>query len=170
MSVIGRRPSPLTSSEPRFARHDANLFGNYQSRPSIPSLVFLGSLCVPLTWGHIKYRPSEVNNPIVISNPISNLQYVVLRYKWQRQQERKKINKYYQAISFLRYSKPLVCWFIDQLMRLCSLIIVCPTDLIWVMWSEYLLLRTRNSRDPGKSWTRGISRKSWTWRTHGPKR
>ena len=90
MSVIGRRPSPLTSSEPRFARHDANLFGNYQSRPSISSLVFLGSLCVPLTWGHIKYRPSEVNNPIVISNPISNLQYVVLRYKWQRQQEGKK--------------------------------------------------------------------------------
>ena len=73
MSVIGRKPSPLSSSELRFARHDANLLGNYLSRPSIWSLFFLGALCVPLTWGHIKYPLSEVDNPIVISNPISNL-------------------------------------------------------------------------------------------------
>ena len=44
------------------------------------------------------------------------------------------------------------------------------TDFIWVMWSEWLLLRTRNSRDPRKPWTRGSDRQSWTWRTHGTKR
>ena len=55
-------------------------------------------------------------------------------------------------------------------MRLCSLIIVYPTDVVWVMWSECLLLLTRNPRDPRNPWTRGITRRSWTWRTHGPKR
>ena len=47
MSVVWCRPSPLTSTGPRFVRHGASALGNYLSRLSISSLVFPGSLCVP---------------------------------------------------------------------------------------------------------------------------
>ena len=46
MSVVGHRPSPLTSAGPRFAQHDGSVLRNYLNRYSISSLVFLGSLCV----------------------------------------------------------------------------------------------------------------------------
>ena len=105
----------MTSIGPRFERRGASVLGNYQRLPSISSLVFLRSLCVSLTWGHIRYALSEGNNPIVISNPIFNLQNVVLRYKWQQQQE-KKINKYYQAFSFF------------PLLKAISLLIYWPTN------------------------------------------
>ena len=47
MSVVGRRPSPVTSTEPRFERRGASVLRSYLSHPSTLSLVSLGSLCVP---------------------------------------------------------------------------------------------------------------------------
>ena len=47
MSVVRRRPFPLTSTGPRFAQYDASVLPNSLNRPSISSSVFLGSLCVP---------------------------------------------------------------------------------------------------------------------------
>ena len=47
MSVVRRRPFPLTSTGPRFAQYDASVLPNCHNRPSISSSVFLGSLFVP---------------------------------------------------------------------------------------------------------------------------
>ena len=45
MSVVEHRPSPLTSTGPRFSQHDGSVLRNYLNRTFISSLVFLGSLC-----------------------------------------------------------------------------------------------------------------------------
>ena len=45
VSVVWRRPSPLTSTGARFARHGTSVLGNSLNRLSISSLVFLGFLC-----------------------------------------------------------------------------------------------------------------------------
>ena len=53
---------------------------------------------------------------------------------------KKKNQQYYQTFSFFPLLKAISLLIIDQLMRLCSLIIVCTTDVIWVKWSECLLI------------------------------
>ena len=47
MSVVWRRPSPLTSTGARFARDVTSVLGNSLNRLSISSLVLLGFLCFP---------------------------------------------------------------------------------------------------------------------------
>ena len=47
MSVVWRRPSPLTSTGARFARDGTSVLGNSLNRLSISSLVLLGFLCFP---------------------------------------------------------------------------------------------------------------------------
>lgn len=72
ISDVGRRPSPLSSTGRCFARYGASVLQNYPNRPSISSLVFLGSLCVPGSSrqnvmrlnGYLFFQPHDQPNSI----------------------------------------------------------------------------------------------------------
>ena len=60
MSVVWRRPSPLTTAGPRFARHGASVLWNYPSRPSI---------C-----------PWSSSVPVFVAGGVQNVMWVVQRF------------------------------------------------------------------------------------------